>query len=367
MPWDGTIIARQHAGEQFQSSQTPEDRMRRALRQAVVVITGASSGIGRATAEAFARRGSTLVLAARRETALHEAARRCEELGGRALVIPTDVANEGAVKELARRAIEELGRIDVWVNNAAVSLFARFEEAPSEAYRRVIETNLFGYIHGARAVLPYFREQGSGVLINNASVFGMMGAPYLSAYITSKFAIRGLGECLRAELLDVPDIHISTIMPASIDTPIFQQAANYTGTAVKPLRPLYRPERVAQAIVTCAEKPQREVMVGNAGRLMTVMHAASKPLYEQMIARQVATDHFQDVSAPPSLGNLFEPMPQHTGISGGWGPRRAQQSFTGGRRAAKVSVAVLLPAAMVWVWFQRHERPTESARSKAEA
>ncbi len=141
--------------------------MPRKVGDAVVVITGASSGIGRATALAFARRGATVVVAARREQALRGVATECEQLGGRALAVPTDVTDEAAVRSLARRAVESFGRVDVWVNNAAVGLFGRFEDTPLEAYRRVIETNLFGYIYGARAALPIFREQGSGVLINN--------------------------------------------------------------------------------------------------------------------------------------------------------------------------------------------------------
>lgn len=330
------------------------------------MITGASSGIGRATAEAFARRGSTLVLAARREAALHEAARRCEELGGRAMAVATDVADEAAVKDLARRAVEQFGRIDVWVNNAAVSLFSRFEEAPMDSYRRVIETNLFGYVHGARAALPYFREQGSGILINVASVFGLMGAPYVSAYVASKFAIRGLSECLREELLDVPDMHVCTVMPASIDTPIFHQAANYTGRAVKPLRPVYEPERVAEAICACAERPEREIIVGHAGLVLGLMRALSPSLYERLAARQVETDHFQDVSSPPTDGNLFRPMPEHTGIRGGWNPARRRRPASNGRRTAMmVGLALLIPAVAAWAGAQRREPSPERAPADA--
>ncbi len=261
-----------------------------------------------------------MVVAARREDLLKELAGECEHLGGRALDVPTDVTDEQAVNELARKAVETFGRLDVWVNNAGVTLFSRFEEAPIEEYRRVFETNLFGYVYGARAALPYFREQGSGVLINNDSVVAKASQPYTSAYVTSKFAVRGLSECLREELIldGTKDIHVCTLMPASIDTPLFQHGANYTGRAPKALNPVYDAEKVAKAIIRCAERPKREVIVGNAGRLLALQHALSLGLYENMAARQIDTDHFQDEPASPTSGNLFEPVPEGTGVSGGW-------------------------------------------------
>lgn len=195
--------------------------MPRPIKDSVIVITGASSGIGRATALDFAKQGATLLLAVRREAPLQELAAECERLGGKALAVPTDTTDEEAVQALARLGVETFGRLDVWVNNAAVTLFARFEEAPPEVFRQVIETNLFGYIHGARAALPYFREQGSGILINVDSVVGAAPQPYTSAYFISKHGIRGLSGCLRMELhLDnAADIHVCTVMPATFDTP----------------------------------------------------------------------------------------------------------------------------------------------------
>jgi len=307
----------------------------------IVVVTGASSGIGRAAAQLFAARGAAVVLAARRLPALEEVALECESAGGRALVVPTDVRDEEAMRELARRAIEAFGRIDVWVNNAAVSLFARTEEAPYEAYRQVIETNLFGYIHGARAALPYFREQGHGVLINNASIAGIIGQPYTSAYCVTKFGIRGLGESLRQELLDAPDIHVCTLMPAVIDTPIFQHAANYTGRAVQPMPPVISADRVARAIVGLALRPRRELIVGMSGKMIAAQHWLAPGMSERQMARRVDQKHFQDRPAPPTPGNLFEPMPQWNSVSGGWKSNGSGR----GRKLAAAGLAIGLPVA----------------------
>jgi NAD(P)-dependent dehydrogenase (short-subunit alcohol dehydrogenase family) len=324
--------------------------MTRKLSDAVVVITGASSGIGRASALKFAERGATVVVAARRDRALSELANECRRAGGRALVVPTDVTDENAVKDLARRAIESFGRIDVWVNNAGVSLFGRFEEVPPDAYRRVIETNLFGYIHGARAVLPYMREQGSGVIINNSSMVGTVGQPYASAYVTSKWAVRGLSECLRMELSldDARNIHVCTIMPAAIDTPIFQHAGNYSGRAIKAMNPVYDAEMVANDIVGLAEHPRREHFSGMAGRLIAMQHTMAPGMTEAMLARQVNKDHFRDQPADPTTGNLFEPMPHWTGVSGGW----TQRDRGGVGQTAMKGVAIAAPAIVVWWLFR---------------
>ncbi|MBE9052905.1 SDR family oxidoreductase [Nostocales cyanobacterium LEGE 11386] len=295
--------------------------MPRPIKNSVIVITGASSGIGRATALEFAKQRATLLLAARRETALQEVAQECQHLGGTAVAMPTDVTNESAVQALAQRAISSFGRLDVWVNNAAVSLFARFEEAPPEAFRQVIETNLFGYIYGARAALPYFREQGSGNLINVSSVVGVTGQPYTSPYTISKYAIRGLSDSLRMELAldNARDIHVCTVLPGSIDTPIFQHAANYTGRQTKAMSPVYPAKQVAEGIVGLVERPQREIIVGQAVYLQILQKTLAPDLFEPMMAKQVDQDHFQDHKpAPHTDGNVFEPMQDYTGISGNW-------------------------------------------------
>jgi NAD(P)-dependent dehydrogenase (short-subunit alcohol dehydrogenase family) len=334
--------------------------MTRKLRDAVVVITGASSGIGRATALEFARRGASMVLAARSERSLREVAAACERLGGRALVAPTDVADEQAVQRLARQAIEHFGRMDVWVNDAAVTLFARFGEEPPDAYRRVIETNLFGSIYAARAVLPYFREQGSGVLMYLSSIAARIPQPYTSAYNLTKSGIASLAESLREELLDAKDIHVCMILPATIDTPIFQHAANYTGHAVQAMPPVYPVEEVARAIVKCAQKPQREVLVGGAGLMLTLLGMISPGMAERMMARQVDKTHLTDRATAPTSGNLFEPQPALNDVSGGWlslGQLRM-------RRAAAAGMAALVPAVVGWVWLRPRARRERLLRTR---
>ena len=333
--------------------------MAKKMNGVVVVITGASSGIGQATALEFAARGASVVLAARREWALREVAIECERRGGQALPVPTDVTDEAAVHELARRALERFGRIDVWVNNAAVGLFSRFEDAPIADFRRVIETDLFGYVYGARAVLPLFYRRGRGVLINVGSIMSEVPGPYVSAYAIAKHGVRALGESLRqeAQLAGADDIRICTVMPATIDTPFFQHAANYTGRAVKAMPPVYPADAVAKTIVELVDHPRREVVVGKAGRLMVTQQTLAPGMSERMLATMVDRQHLEDVPAPPTSGSLFSPMGRGASIAGGW------RSPNGTSKARKLATAALvgIPAALVWRQYWKETVATSGA------
>lgn len=290
------------------------------LKDAVVVITGASSGIGRATAREFARKGSSLVLAARRDDALRAVQAECELLGARALAVPTDVTDDASVEQLARKAMEEFGRIDVWVNDAGVTMYGRFDEIPVELNRRLVETNLLGTFYGSHAAIRRFREGNSGVLINVSSGFGRVAAPLQAAYVATKHGQRGFSEALRQELHDT-NIHVCTVLPTAIDTPVYRAAANYTGHQLRPLGHLLEPEKVAKTIVRLAAKPRQEVAVGGAVRGVTVLHALAPRLYERISSRRaVERQMVRDEPLDPHSGNLFEPVPEWTGISGGYKP-----------------------------------------------
>jgi short-subunit dehydrogenase len=290
------------------------------IRDAVVAITGASSGIGRAAALRFAERGANLVLVARRQRALQELEQECRQRGGNAFSMGADVADEGALRQLVTQAVETYGRIDAWINNAGVLAVGKFEDLPSNVYRRVLETNLFGYINGARAVLPLFRRQGRGTLVNVASLGGKVAMPYQSPYNASKFAIVGWSASLRMELRldEARGIHVCTVLPAFVDTPLFQHAANYSGRAVKPVRPAYSADKVAAALLRAVRHPQREIVVGASARLAMMTHAVAPGLTERMACELVERDHLAARPAAHSDGNVMGAADGHTTVSGGW-------------------------------------------------
>src|SRR5215213_2571518 len=315
----------------------------------VVVITGASSGIGRATAHAFAERGASVVLAARRLPMLEEAARECEALGAAAaLAVQADVTREDQVEELGRRAIERFGRIDVWFNNAGLAVFGRIESVPSDVWRRVVETNVFGYYHGAKVAMRRFREQGRGTLVQNASIVGRTAKPDGSAYATSKFAVRGFSEALRQEVLDQPGIQICTVLPSVIDTPFFQHAANFSGRRVRAAPPVYTAEEVAETVVALAERPQAEVIVGGFGKIAAVQKRLAPTLATWFTGRALHTGFLAEEPSGDTSGALFDPVRDGHGVDGGW----RERPESGGAPLAAMTALAALPFELATMGFR---------------
>ena len=241
----------------------------------VVIITGASAGIGRATAIRFAREGATLVLAARSRDRLQRLAERLEErFGVETLAIACDVRDREQVGALVEAALAGFGRIDVLVNNAGYGLYGRIEDTPDEAFRDLLETNVLGVHHAVRAVLPHMRRQASGHIVNVGSVVGKRSWPYHGAYSASKFALTGLTQALRGELAG-SGVSVTLVLPASTDTEFFANAPSYSSEYVPaPLGPVQTPGQVARAIVRSVRRPSPEVHMQPLMRIAHVLAEA---------------------------------------------------------------------------------------------
>ncbi|MEV4713005.1 SDR family oxidoreductase [Micromonospora sp. NPDC049374] len=297
----------------------------RNLADATIVITGASSGIGTATAYSLARCGSTVVLAARTEPALREVARHCRELGGRTLVVPTDVTDADAMRRLAATAVAEFGRIDAWINNAAVGTIGLFDEIPVAEFRRVLDVNLLGTANGIRAALPHLSAAGGGVVVNNASVLAEVAMPYQSPYNAAKHGVRGLSDTVRQELRATGrgSVSICTVLPATIDTPFFRHAANHSGRQVLPPPPVYPPEVVAETIVRLLRRPRREAYAGGAARLIGMQWRLAPALAERVLGWYGRYTQFGPPPTADTTGNVFRADAAAT-AEGGWHGRRRQ-------------------------------------------
>ena len=240
------------------------------VAEQVIVVTGASSGIGLATAQAAAARGAKVVLAARSEAALATAVAGIEQDGGEALAVVADVGSRDDVARIADRAVARFGRIDTWVNNAGVDLWGRVEETPDDDMRRLFETNFWGTVHGARVALPHLKARG-GALINVGSLESDRAVPLQAIYSASKHAVKGLTDALRAELMhERAPVSVTLIKPASIGTPIPQHVRNHTGREAKLPPPIYAPEDVADTILYAAAHPLRDAFVGSAGPIGSI-------------------------------------------------------------------------------------------------
>ncbi len=270
-----------------------------------VVITGASSGVGRAIAEAFALEGCNLVLAARGKEALDETVQLCHDLGAIASAVPTDVSSEADIQNLVKKALEYNGRIDYWINNAGVMASGKFEEIPMETQEQVIKTNLFGYMYSAYNVLPVFKRQKEGVLINNVSIGAFMPAPYSAAYSASKRGIAGLMETLQGEVSDYPDIHISNIYPQIQRSTGNSHSAKYSGLDFK-IPPLAAdPRDTAQKVVELAKFPRKGMFPDAFSYILKTAHSIMPSALINTASAGMRT-LMKFSSSPDNPGNVLE-------------------------------------------------------------
>jgi short-subunit dehydrogenase len=277
------------------------------LRDQVIVITGASSGIGLATARMAAARGASVVLTSRNERDLRVAVEEIHMSGGRATHVVADVAVPEEMDRVADIAIREFGSVDTWVNNAGISIYGRLTDVPMDDKRRLFETNFWGVVNGCRTAVRHFADHG-GTIINIGSVASDRAIPLQGMYSASKHAVLGYTDALRMELEhDNQPISVTLVKPASINTPFVEHARNYMPEAPTFPPPVYAPEVVARAIIRCAERRVREVTVGAGGRMMAAMGRLAPGTTDLVMERTLYDQQKDKTGTVQSLDSLYRP------------------------------------------------------------
>ena len=286
----------------------------------VVLVVGASSGIGRATAHEYSARGAHLVLAARSRDALEDAAQECLDRGAASATVEVvDVADGTAVASAVDRVLAEHGRIDVCVHSAALIAFGEFLDVPAEVFDRVVTTNVLGTANVARAVLPGMRERDDGVLVVIGSVLGRISVPQLITYCTGKWAVRGLTRMLSQSVRDRRGVRVVGVAPGATNTPVYAQAANVTGRAARPPVPVDPPEKVARAVVRAADGRRRgETSVGLANPVMVLGHELLPAVFDLLVGPLMGLLALTREPMAPHEGNVLSPTPEGESTHGPW-------------------------------------------------
>jgi NAD(P)-dependent dehydrogenase (short-subunit alcohol dehydrogenase family) len=312
----------------------------------VVVITGASAGVGRATVRRFARAGAHIALLARGRDGLEAARREVEEVGGRALAIPTDVADANAVDAAAAQAESELGPIDIWINNAMVSVFSPIAEMPAEEFRRVTEVTYLGTVHGTLAALRRMVPRDRGTIVQVGSGLAYRSIPLQSAYCAAKHAVQGFTDSLRCELLhDGSQVRVNTVNLPAMNTPQFDWVRSRLPRRAQPVPPIYQPEIAADAIYWSAHHDRRELWVG----MTTVATILADRIAPAALDRYLSTTGYdaQQTAEPETSGradNLWEPLAGDHGAHGSFDDRAIASSpqLWAATHRAGISLAALV-------------------------
>lgn len=322
------------------------------LREQVMVITGASSGIGLVTAKQAANGGARVVMAARNSTDLERAVHEIRGRGGRAIHVHADVSDPKQVESIADAALREFGRVDTWVNNAAVSMYGRVMDLTLADMRRQMDVNYWGQVYGSRVAVHLMRANG-GALINVASALSDRAIPLQANYCAAKHAIKGFTDALRMELEEegVP-ISVTLVKPASIDTPFFEKAKTYLGVEPQPVPPVYAPEVVSQVILHAAHQPVRELLAGGAGVKLSAARFAPR-LADLYMERWTFESQATALPVNGRSDNLYEPVADDGGERGrNWsGHTRASSVYTKASlhpRAAAAALIALAAGLAIW-------------------
>ena len=284
-----------------------------------VLVTGASSGIGRATALQLGERGAAVVLVARGRPPLEEAAAEVRAAGAADVVVcPADVTDEDGVRAVVDATVTRFGRLDAVVHAAQVMAYGRIEEVPAKVFQAVVDTALHGTANVARAVLPVFRRQEAGSLVVVNSLLGSVATPLMGSYIAAKWGQAGLIRVLQQEVRDARGVSVSAVAPGGVDTPIYYQAASYMGSTGRPPPPVYSPQRVARAVLGAVDRPRRLVQSGVLNPLITAGFRLLPGVYDLLVGPLMKVAAIAGDQAGPTEGNVLGSKPRGNALHGRW-------------------------------------------------